>query len=91
MCLLSKLLNLFGCKATKRETFRIKMLKNLLRNHKLGEADTFHACLLHYPLHELCFCFDQIRTGCCVNFLSFLCLHLANITGSVCRTIGPLV
>ena len=34
--------------------------------------------------------FVQIRTGCCGNFL-FLCLHLANIKVSICRTTGSLV
>ena len=34
------------------------MLKNLLRNHKVDEADT-----LQYPLHKLCFFYsDWIRT-----------------------------
>ena len=39
------------------------MLKNrFLRNHKVNEADAFYTCLLHRPLHELCFCFGRVRT-----------------------------
>ena len=45
MCLLSKLLNLFGCKGHTKVNFR-KTVKNLLlRNHKADKADTFHTCL----------------------------------------------
>ena len=32
-----------------------KMFKNLFRNHKGDEAQTWHTCLGHYPLHKLCF------------------------------------
>ena len=39
-----------------------KMFKTLLKIHKVDEAVTFHTCLLHYPLHKLCFCCDQVRT-----------------------------
>ena len=38
--------------------FLKKMFKSLLLNNpKVDEADTFHTCLCHYPLHKLCFCF----------------------------------
>ena len=69
------------------------MLKNLpLRNHKVDEADTFHTCLFHYPLHNLCFCFDWVRTLVAMTTLFILLwLYLANSQVSVYRTIGPLV
>ena len=41
----------------------VKMFKNLLRNHKEDEAETWHTCLEHYPLQKLCFFyFGRIRT-----------------------------
>ena len=46
---LSKSLNLIGCQGDKKG-------KNLLRNHKVDEAVTFHTCLWHHPLHKLCVC-----------------------------------
>ena len=35
----------------------VKMFKKnlLLRNHKEDEAETWHTCLGHYPLQNLCF------------------------------------
>ena len=44
-----------------------KFLKNLkknlhLRNHKEDEAETWHTCLGHWPLHNLCFYSGRIRT-----------------------------
>ena len=34
----------------------VKMFKNLLlRNHIGDEAETWHTCLGHWPLHKLCF------------------------------------
>ena len=44
ICLLSKLLNLFGCQGNKKGKFKKEMLKNLLRNYKVDKVDTFHAC-----------------------------------------------
>ena len=45
------------------QLFKVGGIKNLpLRNHKVDDADTFHTCLLHYPLHKLCFCFNKVRT-----------------------------
>ena len=40
------------------------MLKKnlLLRNHKGGEAETWHTCLGHKPLHKLCFYSGRIGT-----------------------------
>ena len=41
----------------------VKMFKNLLRNHKEDEAETWHTCLGQYPLQKLCFFyFGRIRT-----------------------------
>ena len=43
--------------------FSKKILKYLLfRNHKGDEAETWHTCLGHYPLHRLCFYSGVIRT-----------------------------
>ena len=39
-----------------------KIIKNLLRSHKRGEAETWHACLGHQPLYKLCFHIGRIRT-----------------------------
>ena len=45
--LLSKSVNLIGCRRGKRVNF-VKMFKNLLlRNHKGDEAETWHTCLGH--------------------------------------------
>ena len=46
--LLSKSMNSIGCQGTKRVNFRKKMLKNLLKNHKVDEADTLRACIILY-------------------------------------------
>ena len=42
----------------------VTMFKNLLlRNHMEAEAETWHTCLGHYPLQNLCFFyFGRIRT-----------------------------
>ena len=41
----------------------VKMFKNLLlRNHIGDEAETWHTCLGHQPLHNLCFYSGRIRT-----------------------------
>ena len=41
----------------------VKMLKNLLlRNHTGDEAETWHTCLGHKPLHSCVFYSGQIRT-----------------------------
>ena len=43
--LLSKLVNLIGCRRGKKGQFFVKMFKNLLlRNHKGDEAETWHTC-----------------------------------------------
>ena len=65
------------------------MLKSLLRNHKVDQAGTFHACFDN--IRYINCVFVLIRTGRCCNFFLFLCLHLANIQVSVCRTTGPLI
>ena len=45
--LLSKSVNLIGCRCGKKGPF-VKMFKNLLlRNHKGDEAETWHTCLGH--------------------------------------------
>ena len=38
----------------------VKMFKNLLRNHKEDEAETWYTCLEHNPLQKLCF-FISVR------------------------------
>ena len=47
----------------------VKMFKNLLlRNHKGDEAETWHTCLGHYPLYNLCFLFRSVKdSGCYGN------------------------
>ena len=52
----------------------------------MDEAVTFHKCLLHYPLHKLCFCFDQVITP-----FFIVVVILANSQVSVYGTISPLV
>ena len=66
--LLSKSVNLIGCRAAKRVEF-LKMFKNLLlRNHKGDEAETWHTCLGHWPLYKLCFLFlSDKNSGCYGN------------------------
>ena len=48
-------MNLIGCRGIFLKHF-------LLRNHKGGEAKTWHACLGHKPVHKLCFFSGRIRT-----------------------------
>ena len=43
ICLWSKSLNLIGCQSDEKVNFR-KNVKNLLRNHMVDKADTFHTC-----------------------------------------------
>ena len=45
------MLNLIGCQGDKRVNFIKMMFKNLLRNRKVEEADTYLLSLYHYPLH----------------------------------------
>ena len=46
--LLSKSVNLIGCRGGKKGRFFVKMFKNLLlRNHIGDEAETWHTCLGH--------------------------------------------
>ena len=47
----------------------VKMFKNLLlRNHIGDEAETWHTCLGHKPLHKLCFLFwSDKNSGCYGN------------------------
>ena len=46
--LLSKSVNLIGCRRGKKGKFLLKMFKNLLlRNRKGDEAETWHTCLGH--------------------------------------------
>ena len=46
--LLSKSMNLIGCRRGKKGSIFVKMFKNLLlRNHKGDEAETWHTCLGH--------------------------------------------
>ena len=89
---LSKSLNLIGCQGDKEGKLK-KMFKNLLTNHKVDEAFTFHTCLWHYPVHELCFFFVSIRLEAWLlwQLFSLLWLYLANSQVSVYRTIGPQV
>ena len=61
-------------------------------NRKVAEADTFHTCVCHYPLHKLLFFgFGQVRTMVAVATFSLLSLYLANSQVSIYRTIGTLV
>ena len=49
-----------------------KIFKNLLHiNHKGDEAETWHTCLGHKPLHKLCFCFGRISTLVVMTTYSF--------------------
>ena len=46
--LLSKSVNLIGCRRSEKGSIFVKMFKNLLlRNHKGDEAETWHTCLGH--------------------------------------------
>ena len=46
--LLSKSVNLIGCRRDKKGSIFVKMFKNLLlRNHKGDEAETWHTCIGH--------------------------------------------
>ena len=47
-----------------------------LKNHKMDEAVAFHTCSWHYPLHELCFLFDQVRTLAAIATFLSLWLYL---------------
>ena len=40
----------------------VKILTNLLKNHKGDKAETWHTCLGHKVLHKLCFYSGWIRT-----------------------------
>ena len=60
-----------------------KRLKNNLKNHKVDESVTFHACLWHYPLHYFYFCFS---TMVAMELFSYM----ANTKVIVFRTISPL-
>ena len=66
--LLSKSVNLIGCRGGKRVDF-LKMFKNLLlRYHKGDEAETWHTCLGHWLLYKLCFLFlSDKNSGCYCN------------------------
>ena len=48
----------------------VKMFKNLiLRNHMEDEAETWHTCLGHYLLQNLCLLFwSDKNSGCYGNF-----------------------
>ena len=49
--------------ARQKGSIFVKMFKNLLRNHKGDEAETWHTCLGHKPLRKLCFFYSsRIRT-----------------------------
>ena len=47
----------------------VKTFKNLLRNHMEEVADTWHTCLGHYLLQELCFFYFWLdkNSGCYGN------------------------
>ena len=46
--------------------FFVKMYKNLLlRNHIWDEAETWHTCLGHQPIHKLCFLFRSDKNSGC--------------------------
>ena len=48
----------------------VKMFKNLLlRNHIGDEAETWHTCLGHWPLHKLCFSFRSDKNSGCYGNL----------------------
>ena len=52
------------------EKFRIKMFKNLLRNHKVDKVDTFHKCLWHYSLYKMfLFCFLLYKNSGCYGIV----------------------
>ena len=52
--------------------FFVKTFKNLLlRNHMEGEGETWHTCLGHYPLQNLCFLFRSDKNFGCYGNLSF--------------------
>ena len=90
ICLLSKLLNLFECKATKRVNFRKKMF-NIFFSKTIRWIKLILSMYVYDIILYINCVFVQIRTGCSGNFFYFLCLHLANIQVSVYWTISPLV
>ena len=48
----------------------VKMFKNLLlRNHMGDEAETWHTCLGHWPLHKFCFLFRSDKNSGCYGNL----------------------
>ena len=78
-------------RATKRVNFR----KNVEKSSSYNLLSIFKTIRWIKHVYDIILyincVFVQIRTGCCGNFFLFLCLHLANIQVSVCRTIGLLV
>ena len=75
-------MNLISCRDGKRVSFR--------RNHKEGEAETWHTCLGHYPLHKLCFFyFDRIRTLVAMSTFSSDRLIMGKVEiDNFCQVIG---
>ena len=86
--ILSKSLILIGCHGNRKTKFRKKIFKNfLLRSLKGDEAETFHKCSWHYPLHKFFFflwlpmffhCYDNLKfpytyNGKSGNWHLFLC------------------
>ena len=48
----------------------VKMFKNLLLRNRIGdEAETWHICLGHEPLHKLCFLFRSDKNSGCYGNL----------------------
>ena len=66
--LLSKSVNLIGCRGGKR-SISVKMFKNLLlRNYKGDGAETWPTCFGHKPLQKLYFIFrTDTNSGCYGN------------------------
>ena len=56
--------------ARQKGSIFVKMFKNLLlRNHKGNEAETWHTCLGHSPLQNLCFLFRSDKNSGCYGNL----------------------
>ena len=69
----------------------VKMFKNPLRNHTGDEAETWHTCLGHKPLHKLCFYSSQIRTLVAMATYSSHRLIMGKVgIDNFCQVIGDI-
>ena len=70
----------------------VKMFKNLLlRNHIWDEAETWHTCLGHQPLHKLCFYSGRIRTLVAMATYSSHRLKMGKVEiDNFCQVIGDI-